>query len=677
MILPALPDPPPFAMRKLWEFETPSHGVVASSGDVVAMGDRLFFAETGGFSGGAYGCLDAGRGRLLWRKAGAEDRTGTILAQNGRVVVRIEGEVREVDPADGRTIWTTPVEAHRLGPLLIGDRMVVETAAGRLEAFDLRTHARSWRLDYGSEFRGNDRSGTFAVVGDSLLAAAADGKIVRVDLATGLVKWARAFDGDEAWRIVPMGERVAIYGRAGMAAWRTSDGATLWRKPGNALNGGFYAARQDELWRFEDYGRSLLRWRAGDGKRVGRATGLAFGSGLASSPTAYGGGYALPSQEGLLRLDAAGGAMGVLRLLDHPYGLLPLKDDLVAWHDGLIYRLTPGTTPVPPDAARQARRIVGHVTLSDGDRRALWDLGREAIPALAEAIPGAEGRRRDRLASILTRIARAEDTEAMLELAEREGTFGPPKTEWRDDLAEWFEWRADGDLLARHLLPRLRAATEEAETLRLLRYMTRSTDASVVEELFRRLRSPEASRETKGLIFPAIAASGRRDVLEWILKGRAGARRLATPTPGLSTVRDADGDRIPDAFDANPDVAPRPLDETERVLVAAFEAFAKADYQGQASTSFGYASGMRPFELLGWPKALRVARPGIDLGSVMGGVTLSFERFSSDGDVVRFGPRANEATVRVARRIGYGTEIRLRRFGGEWFSTSLKVTWQN
>ena len=677
MILLPLPDPPPFAMRKMWAYAFSTPGLNASNGTVVAMGERLFFTENTGPSGGAYGCLDARTGALLWRKAEEDDRTSTVQAADGRVVVRTLFEVREVDPQDGRTLWAMASADAGAGPLLVGGRIVLETAKGGLEAFDLRTHARVWRLDYGSEFRGASRNGASAVVGEWLLTAAADGRIVKVDLASGGLEWAKPFDRGEAWGIVPMGDRAAIFGKEGMAAWRVSDGATLWGGPRKGGVVPFYAAGRDELWTFEDRGRVLLRRRAGDGRRVGRATELPFGSGLASLPTPYGEGTVLPSQEGLLRLDAEGRTVGLVRLLNSSSGVLALGDDLVTWGNGLITRLTPGVPIVPPDAAARARRIVGHATLGDADRRALWDLGREAIPALAEAIPGAEERRRDRLVSILTSIARAEDTEAMLDLADREDTFGPKETQGRDDLAEWFEWRADGDLLARHLLPRLRAATEEAETLRVLRYMTRSTDAGVTEELFRRLRASSSSREIKGLIFPAIALSGRREVLDWVLKSRADSRRLAVPTRGLSTVRDADGDGIPDAYDANPDVAPRPLDETERVLVAAFEAFARADFQSQPSMAFDYGPGLRPFELVGWPKALRVAKPDLLRNPDMGYATLSFERFSSDGDVVRFGPGADEATVRVARRRGYGTEIRLRRFEGEWFATSLEVTWQN
>ena len=678
MILLPLPDPPPFAMRKMWAYAFSTPGLNASNGTVVAMGERLFFTENTGPSGGAYGCLDARTGSLAL--AQSERRTtgpSTVQAADGRVVVRTLFEVREVDPRDGRTLWTMASADAGAGPLLVGGRIVLETAKGRLEAFDLRTHARAWRLDLGARSGGPLRDGAFAVGGSLLWRATADGKVAKVDLGSGSMVWAKPFDGGEARTIVPMGGRVAIFGERGMAAWRASDGATLWRDSSSEGVAAFYAAGRDDLWTFEDLGRVLLRRRAGDGRRVGRATELPFGSGLASLPTPYGDGTVLPSQEGLLRLDAEGRTVGLVRLLDSSSGVLALGDDLVTWGDGLITRLAPGVAVPPPDAAARARRIVGHATLGDADRRALWDLGREAIPALAEAIPGAEERRRDRLVSILTSIARAEDTEAMLDLADREDTFGPKETQGRDDLAEWFEWRANGDLLARHLLPRLRAATEEAETLRVLRYMTRSTDAGVTEELFRRLRASSSSREIKGLIFPAIALSGRREVLDWVLKSRADSRRLAVPTRGLSTVRDADGDGIPDAYDANPDVAPRPLDETERVLVAAFEAFARADFQSQPLMAFDYGPGLRPFELVGWPKALRVARPGVDLQGVTGGATLSFEPFDSDGDVVRFGPGTDEATVRVARRRGYGTEIRLRRFEGEWFATSLEVTWQN
>ncbi len=677
MLAVVLSAPPPFSTHKAWGYEFPWPNTISAQGEVYAVGGRLFFVEPGGFDGGPYGCLDAGTGKLLWRRAALEDRTETMVVAGGHVVVRVGEEIRDVSPTDGRTLWTTKAERYRLGPFVEGDLLVAETAKGRLEGFDLRTHAPRWRLDYPAEFASDSRNAMACVTEGALWAGAGDGRIVKVGLADGKLAFARPFDGGEAGRMVPMQGAVAICGTEGTAAWRAENGSTLWRRSDLIAANGFYAATAQELWQVTNDGESLTRIRARTGLPAGPATPLGTGHGYATLPSPYGDGYVLPGYESIVRLDAEGRVTGEVPTLYTPYGLLGVGRDLVAWQGGTIYRLMPGVAVPPPDAAATAQAIAAKSELDDRDIRALWDLGRAAVPALVAALPGAADPRRGSLDFALTHIATPEDTPAMLDLAERIGVFSPKNETRRSDVSDWLRWKGDPDIVARRLLSRLQATDEDDEARRLIPYINRSTDAEVVEELFRRLRSPASSPETKALIYGSIAASGRPDVLDWILRQRAQGRRLTAPIPGLSTTKDTDGDGIPDAYDANPYVAPRALNETERVMAAAFDAFARADNRQEGPMDVGYGPGIRPFELTGWKGGLRPLTKDFDRGPKDYPYGFIFETFSSDGNVVRFEPNGLAATVRIARRYGYGTEARLRKIRGEWFVVSFRETWIN
>lgn len=157
---------------------------------------------------------------------------------------------------------------------------------------------------------------------------------------------------------------------------------------------------------------------------------------------------------------------------------------------------------------------------------------------------------------------------------------------------------------------------------------------------------------------------------------------------------DTDSDSLKDSEDANPWVAPRPLNETEKVLAAAFE----AHYPDSASQGKPYRvrlpEGVAPLELpgSGWITKTMISTPGSSLEEPVRrvGSTISFQtpRFGRNGEAL---PRNKDkafliwnadhtqATLEVMTYYGNlgasGNVIEVKKFGDNWIAIRSDVVW--
>jgi outer membrane protein assembly factor BamB len=667
---------PAFAMREDWSVSFPQRLGSAGGESMILSHGRVFFGGMAGRPGHAYGCLDAKTGHIIWQKSEFPGVTLSGIDGKGRLIVQSDERVRQLDPLTGETVWSMDLDGGDIGPFVLGDRMVLERAKGKLVAIDLPTHRTAWTLDCAADLGGPYIGRAAAVVRNDLWAATDDGKLLCVRLSDGkLLRQVPSPVGD-LYGVVPMGERLAVTGKDGFAGLRERDGRLLWQRKQHFEGTVFYAQRNDELWLMPYMGGELYRCRARDGKRVGAPAMLTNSSIVSGPPVPYGNGYVIPADDGVLRLDRNGRPVAMQSDLYTPQVLVVDGKDLVGLTWERVYRLTPGTEPLPPNGDAEIKRLIAKPYLTGPDLHAIWHYGRAAIPALLAAMAQADDARRESIFFLLEKLVDARDTEAMFGLADAAGTFSKQGERGISRYWYWMQYTADPDWLAARLLPRLKASKDPDEQGRLVGFIRRSTRPEVVDDLFARLKDPQTPRWIKGEIYASIAVSGRPEVLQEILRIRSEGRRLDRPTRGLSTVADRDGDGIVDAFDANPEVAPRKLNETERVLLTAFDARFRFGEAPDEPTPIAYGPGIRPFELVGYSAGLQPQKDDRrDIGPQSWG--LSFETLSLDGEVVRFSRRGTEALVRVAKVWGYGTEARLRKMRGEWFVVSMRTTWQN
>lgn len=200
---PATPETPVFPVKKKWvapiETLAEIHGALASDGP------RLFVSTRD-----AVWALDRATGKPLWHRA---DVAGLLSSAPGILIARAEsGQVTSLDPASGRTRWTTATgSAGALAAVLDGVRVLVP--GSRLVAVD--TVSGKPVLDLALEAPATTAP---VRIGSRLLIAEGDGVLRLRDAETARIVWTFAMgrpleappvvDGDRI--LVGSGDRRAI-----------------------------------------------------------------------------------------------------------------------------------------------------------------------------------------------------------------------------------------------------------------------------------------------------------------------------------------------------------------------------------------------------------------------------------------------------------------------------------
>ena len=319
-----------------------------------------------------------------------------LLATGDHVIVStIDGAVNALDPATGKSVWTTPAIKPEVTPVA-GEGLIFFSGKGRLRAIAETSGAIRWEDAEASlvaavpvwrsgwllahttgglrAYRGADGAliwkkdlgqtppGPLAIDGD-LVFTAAGRKIVAISLPTGDVRWTIDLETD-ATDLLAGHERVYFVGADGaLHCLRQRDGRTLWAssthtrivgRPVTDESSVYFVGLDNRLLALERYGGNR-RWKASLGARP--TPGLALANGRVIVPLASG--------ELLVHVTKTGQRASVLPVAQPGSGAdTSSKLEAMAVTDaGLIVRLTtssggvqtlvaykPGTLVVQPAA---------------------------------------------------------------------------------------------------------------------------------------------------------------------------------------------------------------------------------------------------------------------------------------------------------------------------------------
>ena len=192
------------------------------------------------------------------------DRESGRVAGSGEFGQSVEGQLAA--SADGETIYVPTAEK-----------------GGGVEAYDVRRGRQRWR------WRGGAVEGGVALVGDVLVVAALDGRVVGLDAATGEVRWERPPVSDEQIHAapVPIGTDVLVAddrGRVtrvdvqtGMKRWEIDAGGPVYATPVVAFDVVYVSTTRGAVGQYDvETGGASWRFEAG---RTLRASSVAVGDG--------------------------------------------------------------------------------------------------------------------------------------------------------------------------------------------------------------------------------------------------------------------------------------------------------------------------------------------------------------------------------------------------------------
>ncbi|MGH8492330.1 MAG: outer membrane protein assembly factor BamB [Moraxellaceae bacterium] len=135
--------------------------------------------------------LQRENGKVIWKKStGLPLTAGPAAAYGAIVVATAKGEVALFAEADGALKWKVPVGAAVLAaPALSADTVVVLSADGVIHALALATGEQRWTYNTTVPPLSLHANAAPLVVGNSAFVATSGGKLVRLDLTSGVAAW--------------------------------------------------------------------------------------------------------------------------------------------------------------------------------------------------------------------------------------------------------------------------------------------------------------------------------------------------------------------------------------------------------------------------------------------------------------------------------------------------------
>ena len=121
-------------------------------------------------------------------------------------VAGFDGEIRALDPGDGRIVWQTMVGGPIWSAPAVADGIVfVANSAGSIAALDAKTGAPLWRYEAVAVIRSAP-----LIVGNVLLAATMTGKLLSLSAETGALLDTLDLEGPVRYAPISSGDRVYI-----------------------------------------------------------------------------------------------------------------------------------------------------------------------------------------------------------------------------------------------------------------------------------------------------------------------------------------------------------------------------------------------------------------------------------------------------------------------------------
>jgi len=222
--------------RRQWRYET---GLTLSSG--VSAGQGLVLA---GGSNGEVVAIGADDGELRWQgNVSSEVLAPPVVNDDVVVVHSIDGRLTALSADDGRYLWSYQAQVPTLSlhglsaPLFYQGRVVVGLADGRVVALNQRDGEVLWETTVAVPHGRSELERLVDIDADLvqfdgvLYAGAYQGRVIAVDMRTGLLLWARemsvyrglAVDDDAVY---------VVDDQDGIWALSRRNGDTLWKQEG-------------------------------------------------------------------------------------------------------------------------------------------------------------------------------------------------------------------------------------------------------------------------------------------------------------------------------------------------------------------------------------------------------------------------------------------------------------
>jgi len=209
------------------------------------VGERVFVAARDG----SLACLQGGR--TLWRIAAGQPLSGGVGANDQLVVVGTpKGEVLAFHAADGRPAWQARASSEILAaPALDAERVVVRSGDARIHGFSAADGQRRWTYQRSTPTLALRSHAGVTLAGTRVLAGFPGGKLVALAAADGVPQWevtvAQPRGTTELERIADVAGEPAASGdtvcaaayQGRVACFDLNDGRALWSRELSSLAG--------------------------------------------------------------------------------------------------------------------------------------------------------------------------------------------------------------------------------------------------------------------------------------------------------------------------------------------------------------------------------------------------------------------------------------------------------
>lgn len=239
---------PEITVNKLWSAKVGEGADKRRLNLIPAMhGGRLYVAD----AEGRVFAINASNGKVVWeRETGLPFSGGPDV--NGKYIVlgSSDGDLVALSIQDGTPLWNARVDSEILSvPRIAGSTVVVHTLHDTVYAFDIASGDEIWKYVFPAPILTLRGSSTPLIVGDSAIVGISAGKLVNLELESGLPLWEttvtppsgrseleRIADIDADPVILDGIVYVATY-NGDLAAIDLSSGSVLWRRELSAHEG--------------------------------------------------------------------------------------------------------------------------------------------------------------------------------------------------------------------------------------------------------------------------------------------------------------------------------------------------------------------------------------------------------------------------------------------------------
>jgi outer membrane protein assembly factor BamB len=357
---------PAITVQTLWT-QRVGHGSSGRRLELVpaVQGNKIFAASADGTAA----AVSTADGRVLWQRETKLPFSGGPGAEGTRVLIgSSDGSLVALSAADGTELWRARVDSEILSvPRPAGDIVVLHALDDTIYGFDALKGEQRWKYTYTPPVLTLRGSSSPAIAGKNAIVGLSGGKLVSLELATGLTTWEvtvtpphgrsdleRIADIDADPVVVGGNVYVGTY-NGDLAAVDLQSGAVLWRR---ALSTSAGLAAADGMLYVTDANDTVWAARPSDGAGVWKQTALKYRR--LSPPAVIGDLVAVGDLAGyvhwLSRHD--GRILARTKIAGGPITARPVavgRTLYVLDDDGTLAALSPGAAPPPRPPGPETR----------------------------------------------------------------------------------------------------------------------------------------------------------------------------------------------------------------------------------------------------------------------------------------------------------------------------------